>query len=439
MSEIMTYEEACRFYDETKSYGSVLGLANIRELTRLLGDVWRDLNIVHVAGTNGKGSVCAFLASVLHEAGYRTGQFHSPAVFGRREVFLADGQEISKEEYAFCMARVADACKDMTKRGLAHPTPFEVETALAFYWFYQKNCDIVILETGMGGSLDATNVIERPLCSVITPIGMDHMEYLGGSLAEIAAAKAGIIKQGCPVISAMQLKEAEVVLKARAKEKNAPYGAAPQIGECRIEDGRLCYVHPWLGRLRLRMAGSYQAQNSALAVRTLELLRERGFFCSDAQIRAGIENARWAGRFERVSKSPPFYMDGAHNAEAAEQLKMSLLALNPRSRRIGVMGVMADKPYGKMLGILLPLFEKIYTVTPDNRRALPAEILAEEIRRRGGQAIAEPDISSAVRHAYEAAKQTEGLMAVAFGSLYYLREVKNTLYELSFITGGIWH
>lgn len=430
MFDMMNYEQAARFHDKTNAYGSVLGLDSIRELMRLLGEVWRDLKIAHVAGTNGKGSVCCFLASALKEAGYLAGQFNSPAVFGRREVFRIGGQIISKEEYAYCMTIVADACEKMTKRGFSHPTSFEVETALALYWFYMKKCDIVILETGMGGSTDATNLIERPLCSVFSPIGMDHMEFLGNSLTEIAGVKAGIIKRGCPVISAGQPKEAELVLKERAREKNAAYSVAPHIENFWIEGGRLCYVHPRLGELRLRMTGSYQAQNSALAVQVLERLREYGFFCSDGQIRAGIENARWAGRFERVCESPPFYMDGAHNAEAAEQLRVSLMKLNPRARRIGIMGVMADKPYKEMLRILLPLFEKIYTVTPDNKRALPAEILAKEIERQGKTAYAISSAPSAVRRAYEAAKKEEGATVVAFGSLYYLREVKDTLYEI---------
>lgn len=430
MSEIMTYEEACRFHDETESYGSIMGLESIRALMHELNDIWRDLKIVHVAGTNGKGSVCCFLASVFTEAGYRAGQFNSPAVFGRREVYKIGGREISKEEYASCMSEIVNACGRMLKKGLRHPTVFEVETALAFLWFYRKECDIVILETGMGGGTDATNLIEAPLCSVFTPIGMDHINFLGDSLARIAEVKSGIIKPNCPVIAARQPKEAEDVLKTRAEFLHSPYDTSPCIGESRIENGRLCYEHPDLGKLKLRMAGNYQAENSALAIRTLERLREYGFSYTSEQIRRGIERARWAGRFECVCESPLFYMDGAHNAEAAEQLKLSLLKLNPDLRRIGIMGVMADKPYGKMLDILLPLFEEIYVVEPDKTRALPPEVLAGEIARRGVRAVVAKNVASAVRSAYEAAKRDRDAMAAAFGSLYYLREVKDTLYEI---------
>lgn len=430
MSSKMNYKQAEEFHEAAKSYGSVLGLDNIRALMHELDDIWRDLKIAHIAGTNGKGSVCCFLASALTEAGYRAGQFNSPAVFRRREVFKIGGQEISKEEYASCMEEVADACGRMQKKGLNHPTVFEVETALAFLWFYRKKCDIVLLETGMGGSTDATNLIEAPLCSVFAPIGMDHTNFLGDSLARIAEVKSGIIKKNCPVVSARQQEEAETVLREKARRQNAPYDTSPAIGESWLENGRLCYTHPDLGKLKLCMTGHYQIENSALAIKALERLREYGFSCTDGQIRRGIERARWAGRFECVCESPLFYIDGAHNAEAAEQLKLSLLQLNPHMRRIGIMGVMADKPYGKMLDILLPLFEEIYAVTPDQKRALPSEVLAEEIKRRGVRAVATGSARLAVRHAYEAAKKETDTMAVAFGSLYYLREVKDAFYEI---------
>ena len=191
----MTYDEAVEFADSTKKYGSILGLESIRNLMQELGNVQEQLHIIHVAGTNGKGSVCAFLSAALTEAGYRVGRYNSPAVFERREVFRIGETMISKEEYATVFERVQTACEVLTKRGCPHPTVFEVETAAAFLWFYEKKCDLVLLETGMGGETDATNLITHPVCSVLTSIGMDHMQYLGNTIEEIAKVKAGIIKK----------------------------------------------------------------------------------------------------------------------------------------------------------------------------------------------------------------------------------------------------
>ncbi len=191
----MTYDEAVEFADSTKKYGSILGLESIRNLMQELGNVQEQLHIIHVAGTNGKGSVCAFLSAALTEAGYRVGRYNSPAVFERREVFRIGETMISKEEYAAVFERVQTACEALKKRGCPHPTVFEVETAAAFLWFYEKKCDLVLLETGMGGETDATNLITHPVCSVLTSIGMDHMQYLGNTIEEIAKVKAGIIKK----------------------------------------------------------------------------------------------------------------------------------------------------------------------------------------------------------------------------------------------------
>ena len=185
----MTYDEAVEFVDSTKKYGSILGLESIRNLMQELGNVQEQLHIIHVAGTNGKGSVCAFLSAALTEAGYRVGRYNSPAVFERREVFRIGETMISKEEYAAVFERVQTACEVLTKRGCPHSTVFEVETAAAFLWFYEKKCDLVLLETGMGGETDATNLITHPVCSVLTSIGMDHMQYLGNTIEEIAKVK----------------------------------------------------------------------------------------------------------------------------------------------------------------------------------------------------------------------------------------------------------
>lgn len=424
----MTYEEAVALHESAKEYGSILGLDSIRNLMQELEDVWKNLKIVHIAGTNGKGSVCCFLASILKEAGYKVGQYNSPAVFDLREVYRIHGVEISKEEYANCMEQVNAACQRLVQQGKAHPTVFEIETAIAFLWFYQQNCDIVLLETGMGGSTDATNLIEQPLCSVLVSVSMDHMGFLGDTIEEIAKIKSGIIKENCPVVTVSQLPEVEKIFRTRAKEMAAEYQQILPVGKTWVEADRLCYEYPATGTIRLSMLGSYQVENSALAIETIRVLETKGYTITTEQLKKGLETAKWQGRFECLCKNPLFYVDGAHNEDGVKRLEESLRMHFPNRKKIGIMGVMSDKSYDAMLELLLPLFEKIYTVTPDNPRALSAELLAEVVSKKGTTAIAENTVAQAVVHACEeAAKIGEDAMVVAFGSLYYLKEVKNAL------------
>lgn len=427
----MNYQQAEAFHEKAKAYGSILGLDNIRRLMYELGDVWKTLNIIHVAGTNGKGSVCCFLASMLKEAGYQVGQYNSPAVFSRREVYRINGEEISEEEYAACMERVRYGCEKLVEQGKPHPTVFEVETALAFLWFAEKKCDIVILEVGMGGSTDATNLITHPLCSVITSISRDHMKYLGDSIGEIAKIKSGIIKEGCPVVTAIQKEEAASVIHDCAKERHAPCYVAADLKSGRVSQGRRIIRHPKYGEIQLSMLGSYQVENAALAIEVIDILNKNGSTqVSEDAIRKGMLQACWQGRFECVSREPLIYLDGAHNLDGAIKLKETLIEGFESKKKIGIMGVMADKEYRRMIEILVPLFSKIYTVTPDNPRALPGEKLSEEINDLGFEGIFLKEIREAVKVAYREAR-SENLMVMIFGSLYYLNEVKETLHEIT--------
>lgn len=428
----MNYEEAVRFHEDAKAYGSVLGLDNIRNLMHELKDVWKELKAVHIAGTNGKGSVSCFLASVLKEAGYKVGQFNSPAVFDLREVYQINGKEISQEDYAKCMTAAAAACEALVRQGKPHPTVFEIETAVAFLWFYRQDCDVVLLEAGMGGSTDATNIIEHPLCSVLVSVSMDHMSFLGDTLEKIAKVKSGIIKRNCPVVMAGQVPEVEKVFRTQAECMNAEIRQIQPIKDWYLEDEKLCYVYPSVGTVCLSMVGSYQAENSAVAIETIGVLKEQGYAITIEQLLDGLLRAQWQGRFECLSPKPLFYIDGAHNEDAAIKLNETLIKNFPQKKKIGIMGVMADKAYPAMLMQLLPVFEKIYTVTPDNPRALPAEDLAEEIKKQGTDVIAEESVRQAVWDAWEeATERSENTMVIAFGSLYYLREVKSALYEIT--------
>lgn len=422
----MTYDEAVEFADSTKKYGSILGLESIRNLMRELGNVQEQLHIIHVAGTNGKGSVCAFLSAALTEAGYRVGRYNSPAVFERREVFRIGETMISKEEYAAVFERVQTACEVLTKRGCPHPTVFEVETAAAFLWFYEKKCDLVLLETGMGGETDATNLITHPVCSVLTSIGMDHMQYLGNTIEEIAKVKAGIIKKGCPVVALKQGDSVCEVIKNKAEEcgSRCVLVEVPQyMQEAPIWGTTLQDVH--YGSVHTALGGIWQRENLSLALAVLKLLEESGYLITKEAVQSGIAKTIWHGRYEVLQTEPLFIIDGAHNPIAAKRLKETIEKDFTNREIIYIIGVLADKEHEKMLRLLLPGAKAVFTVTPDSPRALDGEILAKEAQKYADNIWYVPDIGKAVKMAKETAKESDVILAV--GSLSYLKEVKKAL------------
>lgn len=419
----MTYDEAVEFADSTKKYGSILGLESIRNLMQELGNVQEQLHIIHVAGTNGKGSVCAFLSAALTEAGYRVGRYNSPAVFERREVFRIGETMISKEEYAAVFERVQTACEALKKRGCPHPTVFEVETAAAFLWFYEKKCDLVLLETGMGGETDATNLITHPVCSVLTSIGMDHMQYLGNTIEEIAKVKAGIIKKGCPVVALKQGDSVCEVIKNKAEEcgSRCVLVEVPQyMQEAPIWGTTLQDVH--YGSVHTALGGIWQRENLSLALAVLKLLEESGYPITKEAVQSGIAKTIWHGRYEVLQTEPLFIIDGAHNPIAAKRLKETIEKDFTNREIIYIIGVLADKEHEKMLRLLLPGAKAVFTVTPDSPRALDGEILAKEARKYADNIWHVPDIGKAVKMAKETAKESDVILAV--GSLSYLKEVK---------------
>ena len=422
----MTYDEAVEFADSTKKYGSILGLESIRNLMQELGNVQEQLHIIHVAGTNGKGSVCAFLSAALTEAGYRVGRYNSPAVFERREVFRIGETMISKEEYAAVFERVQTACEALKKRGCPHPTVFEVETAAAFLWFYEKKCDLVLLETGMGGETDATNLITHPVCSVLTSIGMDHIQYLGNTIEEIAKVKAGIIKKGCPVVALKQGDSVCEVIKNKAEEcgSRCVLVEVPQyMQEAPIWGTTLQDVH--YGSVHTALGGIWQRENLSLALAVLKLLEESGYPITKEAVQSGIAKTIWHGRYEVLQTEPLFIIDGAHNPIAAKRLKETIEKDFTNREIIYIIGVLADKEHEKMLRLLLPGAKAVFTVTPDSPRALDGEILAKEARKYADNIWHVPDIGKAVKMAKETAKESDVILAV--GSLSYLKEVKKAL------------
>ena len=273
----MDYGESRAYIKDAERYGSVLGLDNMYEMMKRLGNPQDSLKVIHVAGTNGKGSVIAYLYSVLGKAGYRVGRYVSPTLYSYRERLEICGERITCEEFAECVTEISEVIREMTREGLPHPTPFEIETAAAFLYFKKENCDIVLLEVGMGGDLDATNIIKQPVLSIIVSISMDHMGFLGSTLGEIAEKKAGIIKKGCPMITVKQKPEAEAALKERCKKMEIPFVYADS-SEAQITEEGIWGQSFWLKgeEYRISLAGVYQKENSVLALKALELLEELG-------------------------------------------------------------------------------------------------------------------------------------------------------------------
>ena len=428
---ILSKNELRAYIETIKKAGSILGLDSITALMHELSDIQDQLSIIHVAGTNGKGSVCAMLESVLLNAGYRVGKYTSPSVFEEAERYRVNGKNISEKDYAEVFSLVKEACDRMVAKGMSQPTLFEVETAAAFLYFYQQKCELVILETGMGGATDATNVIKKPVVSVLASISRDHMGFLGDTLEEIAAVKAGIIKEGAPVAAIAPTEEVREVIDGVCREKNVPvfYTREEQVKNLRMEHTRLCFSHEKLGEIRLKMLGKYQLQNALGAIETIRILNQRGFSITPEQLKDGLEQAEWEGRFSILSEQPLFVMDGAHNEDAAKKLRETLEMGFTNHQIIYIIGVLADKEHEKMLKLMLPLAAKVFTVTPDNARAMDGAELAKEAAKYHQDVIYVPEIGEAVRLARKAAEEKQG-MVLSFGSLSYLGEVKHALKEI---------
>ena len=446
----MNYEQARAYAANVSRSGSILGLDSIENLMHELGDIQEQLKIIHIAGTNGKGSTGAYLERVLIEAGCRVGRYSSPAVFDLMEVWRIDLQSMSHEEYADIMEQVKRACNRMVEKGMEHPTIFEVETAMAFLYFYQKKCDYVLLEVGMGGRTDATNLVRKPVCSVITSVSMDHMQFLGNTLTEIAQAKAGIIKKDCPVVTIMQKAEAMEAIKAEAKKQHARLSVVDvsKVSEETDTLREIKFDYPGLGTVTTHLTGTYQVENCCLAVTVLKEI----LGIADQTILDGIQNTVWPGRFEIIREQPLFLLDGAHNEDAALKLKTSVENYFTNIPITYIIGVLADKEHKKVLEAMLPYAGAVFTVTPDNPRAMRAQELAseaEEIVERlwkekarkpekaqgaenspqgAGRMEEKPEVKAcssmreAVCLALEYTKK-DGVI-LAFGSLSYLKEIK---------------
>jgi dihydrofolate synthase / folylpolyglutamate synthase len=440
---IMTYEEAREFIDQSNQYGSKLGLETITELLNRIGNPQEQLKVIHVAGTNGKGSTTAFIASILATEGYRVGRYISPAVFTYCERIQISQKKaavggdnvpvltdyITESGVGKAMEIIKPACEAMVRDGFSHPTSFELETAMAMLYFVWEQVDFAVIEVGLGGRLDATNVIRKPICCVITSISMDHIQYLGDTLEKIAGEKAGIIKAGAPVVTGNKDPEVlPVLMQTCLKQKTNLIVAEASEATCigySVEGTTFRYGND---DYSIRLLGEYQVENAVLAIETARVIRGAGYPISDNSIKCGLKMARWKGRFEIIAREPYFIIDGAHNEDAARQFEKTIVTYFSERRIIYIMGVLADKDYHSILKITAPLADAIIALTPNNLRALESSLLAKEARKyTDGKVIDAKTISRAVDYAYQEAGKED--VIIAFGSLSYLGELSQFLTE----------
>lgn len=410
------------------------GLDNLKKFMRELGDPQEKIRIIHIAGTNGKGSVSAYMSAILEQSGCRVGRYNSPAVFEKLENISINGKKITKHQFARQVEKMKPAIERAAEQNRL-PTVFEMETALAYLWFAEEDCDVAVIECGLGGKFDATNVTNAEVLSIITSISMDHTAVLGGSLREIAQAKAGIIKKNIPCVTFLQEKEIREVLWKEAEEKHSLL--------IEVDRGKIERLKSSLDAQSFRygsdscpqqdytikMAGIYQTENAALAVEAAHILQKTGFFISGKQITEGLKKAYMPGRFQVIHTGDPLIiLDGAHNPDAALRLRENMDVLLNGFHIYLVMGIFADKDYRKIVQTTVGPAELVYVVQAENERALDKEELAKVVRKLGKNVKLPGDIRTTINIAIDDAKKDSGRAAVlCFGSLSWLAQAKEAV------------
>lgn len=454
----MNYSEAREYLKNVNKLGSILGLNTIKELLKRLGNPQNELKVVHIAGTNGKGSIMTFVQNILMESGYKVGRYCSPAVFNEREIIRINDEYISEEQSADLLTRIKEKCDSMYSEGLPHPTSFEIETAEALMFFKERNCDIALIECGMGGETDATNVFEKVLCSVIATISLDHTQFLGSTIEEITKVKSGIIKENCPVVMSKQTGEAESVIKKVCKQNNSKLIIPTEQDSENVEiDGLTTKVTYKASNnkeyiLNLQALGTYQIKNAKTAVEVAlvldKALTEKTNICDESDknngtgmknninnsgntieknIKKGIEKTVWPGRMEVISKEPLIIIDGAHNPGAVLELRKTLDLYFTNKRITFIMGVLSDKDFSKEAEIIADRAERIITITPNNSRGLDGHKLAETLVKYNHNVQVADSLKQAAEESIDTIKENRADMILAFGSLSYLGELKQVV------------
>ena len=439
----MNYDEAVQYIHNTVKFGSKLGLTNITELLKRLGNPHKKFPSVHVAGTNGKGSVTSMTASVLHQADYKVGMFISPYLEKFTERIQVNFEEIPEEELVLLVEQVKEQVDGMVRDGHNHPTEFEIVTTLGFLWFAKQKVDIAVVEVGLGGRLDSTNVI-NPLVSVITSISYDHMRVLGSTLSEIAFEKCGIIKPGVPVVSYPQQAEAGKVIKELAAERGCSYYEVlpDQIKE---KDTGLSVQHidftfqgnTW-ENLAIHLPGKHQQLNAACAITALQVLKEKGFNITDEILYAGLDQARWPGRLEVMGENPTILLDGAHNPSGAQALADAIRLYFPDKQIYLILAVLHDKDVSGVTNILCSVADRVIVTKPDSPRATSPEELAAIVEKHHSDVTISESVPEAISMVTDWAQADKGKMddnsndsndkvIIISGSLYLVGEARTIL------------
>ena len=425
----MNAEQAIAYIHSVCWKGSIPGLGRTQELLEKMGNPEKKLKFVHIAGTNGKGSTAAMTASILRKAGYRTGLYTSPYIYRFHERIQVDGVEISDEE----LAEITEYVKPLADSMAQSPTEFELVCCIAFEYFYRKKCDIVVLEVGMGGAWDATNVIEVPEVAVITNIGLDHTEYLGDTVEKIAETKSGIFKPHGHAVVYRSTPSVEAVYERVCAERDVSLRKADF-------DGLVLKAHTLEGQvfdcgsrknLVLPLLGDHQLHNASVVLSIADTLIGEGWKISEQNIYDGIRDVRWPGRFDIVCRKPLFIIDGGHNPQCIEALVKNIRDYLAGKKVVALTGVLADKDYADMYKPVMPLVDRFVCITPPNPRKLEAEQLARYLRQAGAQAQASESILDGVKKAMELAGK-DGVV-LCFGSLYSIGGIRDALKDLGVI------
>jgi len=455
---LLNYQEALTYIESTQKFGSILGLERIEKLLEMMGNPQKKLKFVHVAGTNGKGSTTAYMNSVLTQAGYKVGMYTSPGFLRFTDRIRVGRQEIEEARVAEIVTRIKYNVEEMVLAGHQSPTEFEMVTALALIYFYEEACDLVLLEVGLGGRLDSTNVIDAPLVSVITPIDYDHMDILGDTLEDIAYEKAGILKAGSELVLYPQRKEAEKIILRKAKELEIPVHKVNFRGLRYLGfDGQYQSFSYEEELYRLSLLGEHQVKNAVVAMEALYALDALGFRVPQEAFRKGLFLTKWPGRFDILQQDPLVIIDGAHNAQGVKVLRQNLEKYFKGKKVHFILGVLKDKDYQEMIREVLPLARSFKTITVNNTRALHAEALVDEIalveeaiyqeevakKEAENKKVKKKEfefdvkivvpksactsVEDAIKEVLEEVEEDE--LICAFGSLYYIQEVHGYFQE----------
>ena len=416
-------EQSLAFIHGLYRKGVKPGLDRIGILLEKLGDPHKKLKFVHIAGTNGKGSTAAMTASILQRAGYKTGLFTSPYIYRFNERIQINNQQIADADVIALTKKIRALTADMPEM----PTEFDFVTAMAMDYFAAQNCDIVVLEVGVGGALDSTNIIPAPEVAVVTNIGLDHTDLLGDTLEKIAGVKAGIIKEGSHAVVYRGCEGVEQVYEDLCREKNVPLTKADFDAVKLLSHGLegQTFDYKELKNLELPLLGHHQLHNAAVVLSVIDALTQRGWQIAETHIREGLQEVFWPGRFDIISRDPLFIIDGGHNPQCIEALVENIKDYLADKKIVVLAGVLADKDYGEMFRPVMPYAHMFVCITPDNPRKMEAMELSNYLQKAGAKAMAAETVKSGVAMAKTLAGK-DGVV-LCFGSLYAIGDVRNAL------------